>query len=811
MRAMLLALMAAVALAAASPDPLGWPAETSVSRPWSYWWWPASAVDEANITSQLERYRRTGWGGVHIIPIYGVRGYESRYIDYLSPRWMAMLRHTVTEARRLGMGVDMTTGTGWCFGGPNIPPEWAAGVAEPSRGEPYTVTFRPRTRVKRPAPGGEGYMLNPFHGPAIRGYLERFTKAFEGYVGPRPRAQYHDSFEYGANWAPDLPEQFARRRGYRLEPHYDALFGDAAGDRAARVKCDYRETLSDALLDNFTRPWVEWSHRQGFVTRDQAHGSPGNLLDLYAANDIPETEMFNRDRSSLVSMFASSAAHVAGRKLVASETGTWLKEHFNETLADLKELVDQLFLAGVNHVLYHGTCYSPDDAPWPGWLFYASTEMNPRNAIWRHVPALNAYISRAQAMLQEGRPANDLLVYWPVYDVWHNPKGLAMNFTVHTRNWVEGTAFGNLAARLLARGYTMDFISDRQLLDREVAGRYGAVVVPACDHMPVATLERLAALARGGTPVVFQDRLPSDVPGWHDLENRRAAFRKALAGLRAGDVEAELARAGIAREPMVDRGLQFIRRADARGRYYFIVNRGKQAVAGWVPLASAGGSAALLDPMTGRAGMAAWRNGEAYLQLAPGESIFVRVFAAGARGPRWQYWQPAGEAAPVAGEWDVRFVDGGPDLPPPFKTAKLGSWTGLAGEAGERFAGAASYSLAFDAPGQAAAWELDLGAVKESARVTLNGLDLGTLIAPPFRVIAGRLKPTGNRLEVEVVNVSANRIRDLDRRKVEWKIFRDINIVNLDYKPLDASGWPVREAGLLGPVRIRPLRRHRSL
>ena len=58
---------------------------------------------------------------MHIIPIYGAKGYESRYIPYLSPKWMEMLRYTIEEARRLEMDVDMTLGTGWCFGGPNVP------------------------------------------------------------------------------------------------------------------------------------------------------------------------------------------------------------------------------------------------------------------------------------------------------------------------------------------------------------------------------------------------------------------------------------------------------------------------------------------------------------------------------------------------------------------------------------------------------------------------------------------------------------------------------------------------------------------
>ena len=54
-----------------------------------------------------------------------------------------------------------------------------------------------------------------------------------------------------------------------------------------------------------------------------------------------------------------------------------------------------------------------------------------------------------------------------------------------------------------------------------------------------------------------------------------------------------------------------------------------------------------------------------------------------------------------------------------------------------------------------------------------------------------------------VTNLSANRIRDLDIRKVQWRVFYDINLVNIDYRPFDASTWPVRESGLLGPVTVQ--------
>jgi len=96
---------------------------------------------------------------------------------------------------------------------------------------------------------------------------------------------------------------------------------------------------------------------------------PPTCSTFMALADIPETEFFAGKRNPLVSKFASSAAHVRGGNLVGAETGTWLAEHFTETLGEMKSLVDELFLSGVSHVFYHGTCYSPDEAAWPAGCF----------------------------------------------------------------------------------------------------------------------------------------------------------------------------------------------------------------------------------------------------------------------------------------------------------------------------------------------------------------------------------------------------------------------------------------------------------
>jgi len=463
--------------------------------------------------------------------------------------------------------------------------------------------------------------------------------------------------------------------------------------------------------------------------------------------------------------------------------------------------------------------------------------MNPRSAIWRDAPTLNAYIQRCQALLQHGQPDNDILYYWPIYDVWHNAKGLQQNYTVHNRSWVEDQPAGKLAEKLLSRGYSFDFISDRQLLAATAGaghvqvpgGRYPIVLVPATNHMPLPTLERLLDLAKSGASVVFGDRLPSGVPGYKDVEQRVARLRKLVgsvafgnstAGVRearlgngrilAGETEACLAAAGARRETLADRsGLSYIRRASPSGSFYFISNRGSEAVDGWVPLSSRAVSAVLLDPMTGHSGIGSVRRAvggiEVYLQLDPGASIFVRTASGSISGMPGPYYSNVGSAAEIKGPWQVRFIDGGPELPPAFSSSQLGSWTDQGGASAQRFAGTALYSIRFDVPSAAGAWALDLGDVRESARVRVNGRDAASLIAPPFRVVLEGLKPKDNLLEIEVTNTSANRLRDLDSRRVPWKIFHDINIVNLDYKPLEPSKWPLRPSGLLGPLTLRPL------
>ena len=681
--------------------------------------------------------------------------------------------------------------------------------------------------MKRAAPGGEGNVLDPFSRAAVDAYLGEFDAAFKDRK-VRPRAFYMDSYEvYGANWTENFFDQFQARRGYDLRFKLGELDGCGDGDTAGRVRSDYNETIGDLLLENCAQPWAAWAKGQGAITRYQAHGSPGNLLDLYAAADVPETEGFGPEGAEiLMTKFASSAAHLGGKKLVASETCTWLAEHFTETLASVKKAVDQLFLGGVNHVFYHGTAFSPADAPWPGWLFYASTHFGPTNTFHRDFPELNAYIARCQSFLQAGKPDSDVLLYWPLYDLWAQALPTEKTksgpapwcLSVHgTKEWMHTrlARFHGAAQTMWDSGVQFDYVSDK-LLKTVEAPR--AVVLPGCKRMPPETMERLAELAGTGTAIIALDGLPDDVPGLNDAENRRTRLRAAAAALRGAAgrlIEQEnladaLDTAGVRRETITASNAAFVRQRIDGGVQYFLVNRGTAALDGYHPLASPAKGAALFDPLTGRNGAAALRSAgagvEVYLQLAPGASCIVRTYDHAVSGEPWASLAPKGTAREIRGRWDVAFVEGGPVLPAAFTSDTLRLWTDPGTPERNAFSGVGRYTVAFDFQPDAGVdeWMLDLGEVHETARVRLNGQDAGTVwCGQPLRV--GALLRNGkNILEAEAANLMANRIADMDRRGEKW---RNYFFVNIDYKPFDASGWAVRASGLAGPVRLIPMAR----
>ena len=812
-------------------------AQVSTAKPWTYWWWMGNAVNDKDLIHSLQQFKNVGIGGVHIIPIYGVKGYESQFQPFLGPKYMKSLAVVLAEAKKLGLGVDMTTGTGWPFGGPNVSEAASAEKWVYKNGEFTGVSTM--QKVKRAAPGGEGHVYDPYDPQLMRKYLERFDSAFANKNLSNLRSMYNDSYEvYGANWTHNFLNEFKKRRGYDLRT-VAKIFVDSAnyGQESKLIKMDYQQTLSELLYET-SRVWTQWSAQHHFITRYQAHGSPANILDLYSLATIPETEAFGSSNfpipllrvdqdyplskgrpSPLMMKFASSEAEVSGKHLVSSETGTWLANHFKVSLSQAKPQVDELWTAGINHIFFHGTTYSPQAEKYPGWLFYASTNWGPTSHFYNEFPFLTKYIFNSQSILQTSKPDNDVLVYFPIQDVWGDiktaDKSVHQLDVHHSDTWFMEHRFGKLSSDLWHNGFSFDYISDRQINALKVVGNklqtaggtYKVLVIPYTPYLPKATMNRLLALGKQGATIIFDQNMPDNPMGYGNFKENSAAFEKVKAVMNADkahffvakDMNAELLRHKVLKEMIAPEGLSFIRKKRDGKTVYFISNLNNKFSEGWVTLSSGNYTHFTgYDPLTNKKfNFARNAKGQIYLSLLPSQSCFVLEGAAvapAASAPR-NYQDFA-----VNTSWELQFLGGRPNYHKTFKLDGLKSWTSLSDTAAF-YTGPAKYTGYVNIPANVVAKKdvvIDLGTVNESARLTINGKYVGTAWSIPFRLsipqnvlVAGK-----NKFEIIATNLSSNYMRKYDTEHPEWKKFYDINMADITYTPFHANKWAIMPSGL---------------
>lgn len=894
-----------------------WPKATNTAQPWTRWWWMGSAVDEKGLDKQLTTLSQAGFGGVEIVPIYGAKGFENKYLKYLSPEWLKMLHFTTEKAKSLNMGVDMAVGTGWPIGGPQVSENDAATkmivqmyelqsnqkfvekivlkdekqkdlksskldivTAYNEKNEAVVITdkvaedgtlnwspasgnwkiyavFSGKTlqKVKRAAPGGEGFTLDHFSPDATKDYLKTFDNAF-GNSNYGVRSFFNDSYEvYNADWTPDFKEEFRKRRGYDLSPFIKYLVSDEVNETTSRIKSDYRETMNDLILNHFTINFTNWSHSKNSKNTNQAHGSPGNLLDLYAAVDIPESETFGSTKFDIQGLrressdvrnvdpdinmlkFASSAANVTGKPLISNETFTWLTEHFKTSWSQAKPEVEQVFLSGINHIFYHGTTYSPADVQFPGWLFYASVNFVPENSLWPNIKGLNSYIERTQSVLQSGKSDNEILMYWPIYDQWADPKGKDIPFRIHNiEEWLHPTAFYKNLEKLGKAGYSLDMVSDKMIGEAQFENQniqvakngssYKVLIIPELTYFSESTLKKIVNLAQNGASVIFQSA-PKDIPGNYEVEKRRNELQSLwaqipfqntgnlkVANIEKGkiilssEVEKALEYLKIEREKLTDTGLKFVRRRFDEGTFYYVVNHTSKEINQNIPLNFIGKQVILMNPENGKYGLAETQNNSVRVQLKSGESMIIKntenIYTS---IPNWYYTEKTEAPIVLDQAWKLTFKEGGPELPKTRTLEHLQPWTNFTEDAStQSFSGTGVYSTSFKLKQKADDFILKLPKLYESAKVIINGQDAGMVWSLPFEINVGKyLKKGKNTIEIEVSNLMANRIRYMDQNKIQWRNYHEINFVNIDYKPFDASNWKVQTSGLGDGVELVPV------
>lgn len=488
------------------------------------WWWYGPAVTKPELEREMRVMKEGGIGGFEVQPVYPlslddpVKGIKN--FPYLSDEYIESLRFVSAKARELGLRMDLTLGSGWPFGGPQVSISQASGMLRTERiklvgnarrvpvpnigagekliavflahaqgqgiaadslreltdihdgavqlpadlnGEPelfFFIASRTGMMVKRPAIGAEGFVLDHLDRAALDTYVQKVgDRLMQAFGSERPYAVFGDSLEvYNQDWTGDFLEEFKRRRGYELKPYLPALVTNM-GPQTAAIRHDWGQTMTELLNERFFAPLHEWTRRNHTLLRFQAYGVPAATISSSAYVDLSEGEG-PQWKVLRASRWASSANHLYGRPVTSSETWTWLHSPvFRATPLDMKAEADLHFLIGINQLIGHGWPYTPPGVEYPGWRFYAAAVLDEKNPWWIVMPDIALYMQRMSFLLRQGQPANDVALYLPNHDAWASLSAGHTHMIETLRELIGPDVIG----RVLEAGYDLDFFDDDAL------------------------------------------------------------------------------------------------------------------------------------------------------------------------------------------------------------------------------------------------------------------------------------------------------------------------------------------------------------
>ncbi len=349
-------------------------------------------------------------------------------------------------------------------------------------------------------------------------------------------------------WAPHLPAEFQRRRGYALDlAHLPMLVGDTRPG-PAKLRHDFWLTVGELVAENYFGQIQTHTRRLGVASgghllaeENLVHHVPlyGDFFRCLRRMDAPGMDCLTSVPAEVpwpVARLVSSAAALEGRPLVMSETSdhaqVWRapgdrRPRRGVTEGEIRGTCNRLLVAGVNTIT----------------SYYSFTDLDDE-ALRR----LNAWVGRGAAALRGGHQVADLAVVYPVESLW-------VRF-VPSRHWTREAAaaarldhlYRSAVEALFAARREFTVVDSRTLAEAAVESgvlahgplRWRVVILPGVDTLPLAAWENLARFVRRGGVVIALGALPT-----HSEREFPSARVRARAGEMFGTVEAS------AREPRV--------------------------------------------------------------------------------------------------------------------------------------------------------------------------------------------------------------------------------------------------------------------
>jgi alpha-L-rhamnosidase len=702
-----------------------------------------------------------------------------------------------------------------------------AGAAQDGHVLLWFISSRTGQQVKRAAYGAEGFVLDHLSHQAVANHLRYVADPEIAAFGSQPPyTVFSDSLEvFGADWTPNLPQEFRQMRGYDLIPHLPQLFTHDPSSRAKEFRHDWGVTLTQLVDKNYLEQINAWALAHHTIFRSQSYGFPpvslsSNALVSWIEGEGPQWRRFSYMR------WASSASHLYGHNITSSETWTWLHSPpFRATPLDMKNEADDFFLEGSNQFMGHGWPYSPPSAGEPGWNFYAAGAFNTHNPWWIVMPDVMRYMQRVSWALRQGEPDNDVAIYLPEDDAWANFRPGLASITALMPRWITPA----LTQAVENSGHNFDYIDSAAIAARGI--HYSVLILPNVDRISPATLALIEKYVANGGKVIAVGRIPGEAPSYenHAQESARvAAQAKQLFGGAGDDAKlvpdadslATALNAAVRPDMHLDQAeplVGFIHRKLAGADLYFIANTSNQPVSTQATFRNARPTAEWLDPDTGAITHAVMNNNAIQLNLAPYEARILLLHNGPAIGA--PVFSETGGAENVlvdlSQNWQVRFNNGVDE-----KMPALASWTDNPKTL--YYSGVATYTRTFDLtrkPASDVPVLLDFGQgtpienpphhmgtqalldapIHVAAVVYVNGQRAGSLWHPPYKLnVTSLLKQGSNSIEVQVANTAIN--------ERAGEALPDYRLLGERYgrrfEPQDMRNLKPLPSGLLGSVQL---------
>lgn len=708
------------------------------------------------------------------------------------------------------------------------------------------------------SPGASGPVFDHFNDQAIRRFLERMSDTIEAQTGSLSqhlRSLFTDSMELeGANWTGDMRSEFNRRRGYDIFPYlpfvlfrtgamgnvtdfnYGVRRGDEFGDMVCRMRYDFETLKAEMLDERFLKTFSSWCGGLGVKSRMQAYGRGFHPLDSSFGVDIPEGESwtmnwlkhrigeempesdYRRGRAyTMINKYVSSAAHLAGKRLVSCEEMTDTYTVFNTSLENLKTGSDQSIISGVTHSVFHGFNYSPPEAPYPGWIRYGCY-YNEHNTWWPHLHLLNEYKGRLSALLQNAEMYADIAILPPLGDMWSLIGVQTEPFPAVT----YADYFTLIWEAICKNGSGCDYVSEKVICNSTIedghlvygSRRYRTLFLVQVERLLPDTAGKMAEFVRGGGRIICVGTYPSKSPGWKDHERHDSEVRRSVESMITcndrfiflekpendfiGWYRTVQKQHQLYPYLQIDKPGPFLMQtryqADDGTEIIFVINSHlhdtHRTTVTFSPEITTGRYGWVWDPETGkRYRMTLTKGGSITLDIGPAESMLF-VFDSERRGPEWKPLPAAGKRIrEVSGGWSAEFRHCHEGSEREFFIGSLKDLKELPDFVS--FSGTVVYRNTVSVEKKMNA-VINLGKVYGTSELTINGKSCGVkwygrrIFAPE-----DCLKKGANTIEVAVTTSMGNYMKSLTDNPIAQYWTNEKN-----------KNQPLQSMGLIGPVTI---------